>query len=147
MEKQRQFQVLLLPHSRIKPTSSLNQMSVEDEVRPASSGIHPTVNEKAKGGAHRGRWQHGRHFSHSSTISGYRFFLISNQLNHIIFGFFFCPGDAAAALPHWPDLEADRNPLLPGMDVDDLQSFVTFYRDHFEVHNQTKNDSHWRHFM
>jgi hypothetical protein len=52
MEKQRQFQVLLLPHSRIKPTSSLNQMSVEDEVRPASSGIHPTVNEKAKGGAH-----------------------------------------------------------------------------------------------
>ena len=97
MEKQRQFQVLLLPHSRIKPTSSLNQMSVEDEVRPASSGIHPTVNEKAKGGAHRGRWQHGRHFSHSSTISGYRFFTYPQSIeSHYFWGFFV----QATLLPH-----------------------------------------------
>jgi|LakMenEpi03Aug12_release.lakeMendotaPanAssembly.Ray.scaffolds.fasta_scaffold1744454_1 hypothetical protein len=77
----------------------------------------------------------------SSTISF--FLLIPNQLNHIIFGFFFCP---AAALPHWPDLEADRNQLPPGIDVDDLQSFVTLYRDHCEVHER-KNSDHWHHFM
>ena len=46
-----------------------------------------------------------------------------------------------------PDLEADCNQLPPGFDVDDLQCFVTLYRDHCEVHNQTKNDSHWHHFM
>lgn len=42
-------------------------------------------------------------------------------------------GDAAAALPHWPDLEADSNQLPTGIDIDDLQAFVTLYRDHCEV--------------
>ena len=45
-------------------------------------------------------------------------------------------GDAAAALPHWPDLEADSNQLPPGIDIDDLQAFVTLYRDHCEVYKQ-----------
>ena len=42
-------------------------------------------------------------------------------------------GDAASALPHWPDLEADSNQLPAGIDIDDLQAFVTLYRDHCEV--------------
>ena len=133
MEKQRQFQVLLLRHSRIKPTSSLNQMSV---VRPASSGIHPTVNEKLKEvltGVH-----HGRHFSHSLRISGYRFFLIPNQLNHIIFGVCF------VQLPHYligRIWKRSQSIATRRMDVDDLHYFVTLYRDRCEVHyNQTKND-------
>ena len=44
-----------------------------------------------------------------------------------------CVGDAAAALPQWPDLEADSSQLPPGIDIDDLQAFVTLYRDHCEV--------------
>jgi len=42
-------------------------------------------------------------------------------------------GDPAAALPHWPDLEADTSQLPAGIDIDDLQAFVTLYRDHCEV--------------
>lgn len=42
-------------------------------------------------------------------------------------------GDAAGALPHWPDLEADSNQLPAGIDIDDLQAFVTLYRDHCEA--------------
>lgn len=58
----------------------------------------------------------------SSTIKG--------NLKHFSFE---CLGDAAAALPHWPDLEADSNQLPPGIGIDDLQAFVTLYRDHCEV--------------
>jgi hypothetical protein len=79
---------------------------------------------------------------------GIVFFLSQiNWITSFLGFFFFCPGDAATALPHWPDLEADRNQLPPGIDVDDLQAFVTLYRDHCEVHNQTKNHSHWHHFV
>jgi hypothetical protein len=143
MEKQRQFQVLLLRHSRIKATSSLNPLSVEDELRPASSGIHPTVNAELKEVLT--RVHHGRHFSHSSTISEYRFLLIPNQLNHIIFGFFFCP---AAALPHWPDLEADRNRLPPDgwtWTISSLSSHSTEIIVRYIIKRKTSD--HWHHFM
>ena len=51
MLKQRQFQVLLLRHSRIKPTSSLNPMSVE-ESSPSSVQRHSSNGKReAKGGA------------------------------------------------------------------------------------------------
>jgi hypothetical protein len=109
MEKQRQFQVLLLRHWRIKPTSSLNPMSVEDELRPASSGIHPTVNAELKEVL---TWT-----PLLPSHQQYRFFYLSqiNWITSFLGFFFFCPGDAATALPHWPDLEADRNQLPPGM--------------------------------
>lgn len=48
-------------------------------------------------------------------------------------------GDPAAALPQWPDLEADSSQLPPGIDIDDLQAFVTLYRDHCEVGSPVKD--------
>lgn len=62
-----------------------------------------------------------------------------NHFYHKQFWFFYLEkksyslGDAAAALPQWPDLEADSSQLPPGIDIDDLQAFVTLYRDHCEV--------------
>ncbi|XP_046455076.1 DNA-binding protein RFX2-like isoform X8 [Daphnia pulex] len=96
---------------RVKPTSSLNQMSVE-ESSPPSVQRHSTNGKRgAKGGAHSSGG------SMDATSPTHQQYL----------------GDAAAALPHWPDLEADRNQLPQGIDVDDLQAFVTLYRDHCEA--------------
>ena len=151
MEKQRQSQVSLLRHSRIKPTSSLNQMSVEESSPPSVQRHSSNGKRGAKGGAHSSSGSmDATSPTHINNIWVSFFFLNQpNQLNQMMLNivFWFCPGDAAAALPHWPDLEADRNQLPPGIDVDDLQAFVTLYRDHCEVHNQTKNHSHWHHFV
>jgi hypothetical protein len=88
-----------------------------------------------KGGAHTGTsWTPLFPLINNIWVS---FFTYPKSIESHHFSGLFCP---AAALPHWPDLEADGNPLPPArIDVDDLQSFVTLYRDRCEVHNQTKN--------
>uniref|UniRef100_A0A0P5J0A2 Transcription factor RFX3 n=1 Tax=Daphnia magna TaxID=35525 RepID=A0A0P5J0A2_9CRUS len=96
---------------RVKPTSSLNQMSVEESSPPGVQRHHPNGKRGAKGGAHSSSG------SLDATSPTHQQYL----------------GDAAAALPHWPDLEADSNQLPPGIDIDDLQAFVTLYRDHCEA--------------
>jgi len=93
---------------RVKPTSMLNQLSVEDS---PPSIRHQNGKRSAKGGAH------GSGGSLDATSPTHQQYL----------------GDPAAALPHWPDLEADTNQLPAGIDIDDLQAFVTLYRDHCEA--------------
>ena len=90
---------------RVKPSSALNQMSMED----SPPGIR---HQNGKKGA-----KSGGSGSADAAWPAHQQYL----------------GDAAAALPHWPDLEADSSQLPAGIDIGDLQAFVTLYRDHCEV--------------
>lgn len=113
----------------------LNQLSVEDS---PPSIRHQNGKRSAKGGAH------GSGSSLDATSPTHQQYLgIFSQkicLKKLMTSSFTLietiSGDAAAALPHWPDLEADTSQLPAGIDIDDLQAFVTLYRDHCEVsHN------------
>jgi len=93
---------------RVKPSSSLNQMSMEDS--PPGVRHHNGKRGSKSGG-------HSSSGNLDATSPAHQQYL----------------GDAAAALPQWPDLEADSSQLPTGIGISDLQAFVTLYRDHCEA--------------
>lgn len=121
---------------RVKPTSSLNQMSVEDsppgvQHQRQQNGGKRGNNKSGSGNSGTGGPGSAGGGGGSSGGGGGGGGSLNSSLTHQQY-----LGDAAAALPQWPDLEADSSQLPPGIGIDDLQAFVTLYRDHCEVFSQ-----------